>query len=282
MIYDEDVIGYVSSFMTLCANFTTEGSNRIGSYQSEYFALRKKLLETPGLNLPVWIKISIRTEDVMAHVKMTNGSGHGSWDVRRTYFYQEKMKIIESSVCEGYDGNDKINVNCNEHGVLNGLAIQQAPVMPINSAAYRSEIPSGTGKKKVFVVHGHNGNMKYEVARLIDKEGFESVIFHENMIKGRSILQKLIELTNDVVYAVVLYTACDVGRPVSDKRARPRARQNVVFEHGFLIAKLGQERVTAICEPNVEVPSDLDGVLYINSDDNWMYQLSQELKELKK
>jgi histidinol-phosphate/aromatic aminotransferase/cobyric acid decarboxylase-like protein len=55
-----------------------------------------------------------------------------------------------------------------------------------------------------------------------------------------------IEENTDVAYALVLYTACDLGRAKTESKSHPRARQNVVFEHGYLIAKLGRERVAAI------------------------------------
>ncbi|MNE60218.1 putative nucleotide-binding protein containing TIR-like domain protein [compost metagenome] len=144
----------------------------------------------------------------------------------------------------------------------------------VPSMAFRTE------RKKVFIVHGHDGQLKYEVARLVDELGFESIIFHEQPNNGRAIFQKLTELTATVDYAVVLYTACDTGKSVGASQERPRARQNVVFEHGYLLARLGTNKVAAIKEAEVEKPSDLDGFLYISVDDNWKYQLSRELKSL--
>ncbi|RAT53300.1 hypothetical protein AU498_06830 [Lonsdalea populi] len=145
---------------------------------------------------------------------------------------------------------------------------------------YQPVLQPKATRKKVFVVHGHNTQLKLEVARLIDRLGFESIVFHEQRLRGRSILQKLIELTDDVVYGVVLYTACDTGKAHKEELYQPRARQNVVFEHGFLMAKLGQDKVTAIKEPLVAAPSDLDGVLYISTDDDWKFELSEELRAL--
>ena len=58
-----------------------------------------------------------------------------------------------------------------------------------------------------------------------------------------------------------------------------RARQNVVFEHGYLIAKLGRNRVCAIVEDNVEIPSDLDGVVYIPKN-GFEKELCRELKNV--
>lgn len=45
---------------------------------------------------------------------------------------------------------------------------------------------------------------------------------------------------------------------------RSRARQNVVFELGFVIGKLGAANVAALMKSTVEKPSDLDGIAYIS------------------
>ena len=60
-----------------------------------------------------------------------------------------------------------------------------------------------------------------------------------------------------------------------------RARQNVVFEHGFLIGKIGREHVCALVKDDIETPGDISGVVYLKySDKNWMFQVAKELKYL--
>ena len=61
---------------------------------------------------------------------------------------------------------------------------------------------------------------------------------------------------------------------------KPRARQNVVFEFGYFIGKLGRRRVCALVKGDVEKPSDYDGVLYISLNDSggWEMRLIKELK----
>lgn len=63
---------------------------------------------------------------------------------------------------------------------------------------------------------------------------------------------------------------------------KPRARQNVIFEHGFLIGKIGRNRVCALKKKNVETPSDISGVVYIEMDSNssWKYKIADELSSL--
>ena len=71
---------------------------------------------------------------------------------------------------------------------------------------------------------------------------------------------------------------CDEGKLKTDVDLKPRARQNVVFEHGYLIQKLGRKRVAALVEDGVETPGDVSGVLYISlSDTDWERQVLREL-----
>lgn len=86
---------------------------------------------------------------------------------------------------------------------------------------------------------------KIEVARFIEKLGFEAIILSEQANEGKTIIEK-IEEYSDVDFGIVLYTPCDVGSEKDTNDFKPRARQNVVFEHGYLIGKLGREKVHAL------------------------------------
>jgi predicted nucleotide-binding protein len=151
-----------------------------------------------------------------------------------------------------------------------------------NPTTAASEAPeqSGFDLSKVFVVHGHDGAPKAEVARFIEKLGFEPVILHERPNKGRTLITKFREEADAVGFAVVLMTSDDLGKALAAADFNPRARQNVVFELGFFIGKLGPERVAALVKGDIEKPSDFDGVVYISLDrEDWQRKLAQELQE---
>lgn len=134
--------------------------------------------------------------------------------------------------------------------------------------------------KKVFIVHGHDSAAKLEMARTLEKSGFEAIILHEQASAGRTIIEK-IEVNTDVAFAVVIYTPCDMGRTKDENvdKERSRARQNVVFEHGYLIGKLGRTCVSALVKGNIETPGDISGVVYITMDDAgaWKMALAKEM-----
>jgi predicted nucleotide-binding protein len=95
--------------------------------------------------------------------------------------------------------------------------------------------------RKIFIVHGHDNEAKVEVARFLERVGFEAIILHEQANRGRTIIEK-VEMHSDVGFAVVLLTPDDEGGKRGNS-TRPRARQNVVLELGYFIGRLGRDRV---------------------------------------
>lgn len=142
------------------------------------------------------------------------------------------------------------------------------------------EISTVTTKEsnRVFVVHGHNEAVREITARLLEKLGLEPVILHEQPNRGRTIIEKFIDYA-DVAFAIVLLTSDDVGGK-SAEILQPRARQNVLLELGFFLGRIGRDRVAALYEEGVEVPSDYDGVLFVPLDSagGWRFLLARELK----
>ncbi|MBR3817453.1 MAG: nucleotide-binding protein [Clostridia bacterium] len=137
---------------------------------------------------------------------------------------------------------------------------------------------SEMSNKKVFIVHGHDEQLLNEVELMIRRIGLEPIILKNEASGGRTVIEK-IEHYTDVGFGIVLYTCCDEGRKKGTDELRDRARQNVIFEHGYLCAKLNRDRVVALNDPGVEVPSDLAGVVYIShSDVDWKNQIMREMK----
>ena len=139
---------------------------------------------------------------------------------------------------------------------------------------------------KIFIVHGHDDALKQEVARIVEKQGLDAVILSEQANHGKTIIEKFEENT-DVGAAICLFTGDDYGRAIKDDKGeetkpandRLRARQNVVFESGYFMGRLGREKVILIANPEIEIPSDLQGVVYTN-DKSWQIDVLKELKEI--
>jgi predicted nucleotide-binding protein len=150
----------------------------------------------------------------------------------------------------------------------------KGPITPIPSLA---PMP---GTRRVFIVHGRDEAAKETVARFLEKLDLHPVILHEQPSQGRTVIEKF-EGHADVDFAVVLLTPDDVGYSNGEPmKAQSRARQNVIFELGYFIGRLGRSRVCALYKGGVEILSDYEGVVYVSMDDpqGWRLLLAREIK----
>lgn len=119
--------------------------------------------------------------------------------------------------------------------------------------------------REVFIAHGHDNALKNTIARFVAALGLIPIILHEQADHGETIIAKL-EAQRSTGFAIVLCTGDDVGcaatRAVDAGNWQRRARQNVVLELGFFLGCLGRPRVCAVVADGVEIPSDIDGVLF--------------------
>lgn len=142
-----------------------------------------------------------------------------------------------------------------------------------------TQTPQSLDSNKIFIVHGHDELAISQVCEVLIKLKLEPIILKEEASKSNTIIEKIERLSSEVGFGIVLYTACDIGGKNSDS-LQPRARQNVLLEHGFLMAKLGRENTLALKKGNVETPSDVQGLVYTTMDEHkaWQYKLVDELK----
>lgn len=152
--------------------------------------------------------------------------------------------------------------------------LKEENVTPIPEKA----LSVGFDFSKVFIVHGHDGALKHHVARIIEKQGIEPVILSEQTNRGRTIIEKFEEYS-DVGGAICLFTSDDLGRSKKDNQDQVRARQNVVFETGYFMGKLGRNHTIILADKGVDMPSDLLGVVYTDAT-NWQVDLLKELEQM--
>lgn len=118
--------------------------------------------------------------------------------------------------------------------------------------------------KEVFIVYGHDGNSRNELELLLLRLDIKPIILSNLAPDGKTIIEALIA-KKDVPYAIVLLTPDDEGYSVSspDKK-RLRARQNVILELGMFLMKLGRDKVAILHKGDIELPSDINGLIYIS------------------
>ncbi|MDD2834972.1 MAG: nucleotide-binding protein [Methanothrix sp.] len=120
--------------------------------------------------------------------------------------------------------------------------------------------------RRVFIIHGRDYHSRDTLVSILKKLHFEPIVLQREPSKSLSVIEKLERDTIDIGFSFIIYTPDDLGG-LSGETQRPRARQNVIFEHGFLISKLGRERTCALVKEEIEIPSDLKGVIYEKFDD---------------
>lgn len=122
--------------------------------------------------------------------------------------------------------------------------------------------PDSALSNRIFMVHGHDIAALDQMEILLRRWGLEPVILRDKANRGMTVIEK-VEANTDVGYAIVLLTPDDFGG-VDKEHLSSRARQNVIFEWGYLVAKLGRDRVACLCKEGIELPSDLHGIVRID------------------
>ncbi len=133
--------------------------------------------------------------------------------------------------------------SCRE-GLLQAKAILESFLDDVD-CTHADDLVKPLDHSKVFIVHGHDGELKQSVARIIEKQGIDAVILSEQANQGKTIIEEF-ENYSDVGGAVCLFTADDIAKAKNGTTEKYRARQNVVFETGYFIGKLGRDHEETI------------------------------------
>ena len=144
--------------------------------------------------------------------------------------------------------------------------------------------PASRSPTPIFIVHGRAEAPRKQVVRFLQTYTKSEPIVLQDETKGglKSIIEMLEQYKAAAKFVIVLLTADDRGSLAGSRKSRPRARQNVVFELGFFIGALGRSRVAILCEEDVELPSDINGILYtiLDPEGVWETSLAGELAEV--
>jgi predicted nucleotide-binding protein len=127
----------------------------------------------------------------------------------------------------------------------------------------------------VFIIHGHDEEMKRSVQLFLNRADLKDIVLHEQPDKNRTVIEKLIEEGASASYVIALLSPDDVQGD-----GTVRARQNVILEIGYFIGKLGREKVRILRRGDTVIPSDLQGILYDNYDKDgaWRVKLAKEIQ----
>jgi len=130
-------------------------------------------------------------------------------------------------------------------------------------------------------MHGRDHDVRDAVVSFLAELGVNVIVLEQQASQGQTIIEKFERQAKGISLALALLTPDDVGYPKGrPNEAKSRARQNVFFELGYFVARMGRKGVVALCDGEIEFPSDLYGVVYIErgNNDTWQIQLIRELR----
>lgn len=123
---------------------------------------------------------------------------------------------------------------------------------------------------------------------MISDEGTENIFEVENYLKDLDINYNFLSVDNEKFelsengYAVVFLNAKEIGGSATEKLDFTfRAQQNLIFRLGYLIGKLGREKVTVLYTVGIELPKEIEGLSFIpvSQSEVWKILLAKELKK---
>jgi predicted nucleotide-binding protein len=162
--------------------------------------------------------------------------------------------------------------------------------------------------KKVFIAHGRDFKPVKELKAMLVKFGLKPIVLREQPSGSRTVIEKLEKYSKNVSYAFIILTPDDgsfnfvllqkiveeseataLTRKEKDnlflnlfsKIVEKVARQNVILEFGYFIGKLGRDHVCCLYKGDVQLPSDMHGIVYVPFKNSVKEAKNDILRELK-
>ena len=118
-------------------------------------------------------------------------------------------------------------------------------------------------RRHVYIVYGHD-HIRDELASFLRRLGVEPILLCDQAREGRTLVEAIEHHLKRADFVIALLTPDDEGhRAGHAEEKKLRARQNVVLELGIALGLLGRKRILVLYRRGVELPSDLQGLHYV-------------------
>ena len=136
-------------------------------------------------------------------------------------------------------------------------------------------------RPRIFIVHGHDSSALDQLCALI-KDDFHlppPIVLRDQASRGKTLIEKIEDEAPNIDLAIVLLTPDDRVIAPNGAEEHRQARQNVIFELGYFMGLIGRAhgRIILLHKDNVQIPSDIQGILTIDIS-NGMESAAQEIK----
>lgn len=133
------------------------------------------------------------------------------------------------------------------------------------------------GEKKIFIVYGGAPSELGALKAVLTASKLSYIDLAEAAGNGKTIIEEFENQAAQSDFALVLVTP-----EIESTAGVFYAKQNVIFEYGYFVAKLGRENVRllyATKDKDLQLPSDINGTKYISLDrGDWLTKLGNDLR----
>lgn len=132
----------------------------------------------------------------------------------------------------------------------------------------------------ILVVHSHDDEAKDMTLGFIDELGLNPIILRDTPDSGTELFDRFEDHKN-IGFAIVVLNPDDIGETKIERcELRHRVNQSLIFELGFLVGKLGWNRVCALYEEGIDIPASNEGIIYVQMDKEgkWKKTIAREIK----
>lgn len=184
---------------------------------------------------------------------------------------QKQYRAESGAILNWWESSKTINFQGDKDEAKIFEAAFDGPSEARPAASARKAVSAKEEETKIFIVHGHDATSLEQLELILFKLGLQPYILKDNDGESRTLIEALEQQIYDrSSFGIVLMTPDDFGytKDQDDENRQPRARQNVILEMGMIMASLGRGRMMLLKKGNLELPSDMQGVIYEEFNDH--------------
>ena len=193
----------------------------------------------------------------------TIGLLQGFFGLTTTHEWRGNSCYVHGLRSEGIVTYEEGQITCRARLGLCMLALKSKILSDIENLTANVSGSPAPSNKDVFIAHGHNDAIKLELKAYLASLGLNPIILSEQNDLGLTMVEKFEYFASACSFAFILMTPDDKAIAKIDTDSRWRARQNVIMELGWFMARLGRDRVMILYSGELEVPSDILGVVFL-------------------
>lgn len=183
---------------------------------------------------------------------------------------QKQYRAVTGAVLNWWTSSKTIQFQGNKEAAKE---LEHAFSSAVLDTGARTFVPSAppSADTRIFIVHGHDESSLEQLELILRRLKLDPYILQKNDGQSRTLIEALEQQIYDrSAFGIVLMTPDDYGyqKAHTDGERQPRARQNVILEMGMVMASLGRERMVILKKGNLEMPSDVNGVIYLEFNDH--------------